>query len=425
MKRTIYKMSPFKISGILKELKADYISAYHRLYTDFGEAVHFSTPLNLMLLYHPDDVNYVLKKNAKNYVKPKSYKHFNLLIGDGIITSEGEKWARSRRILGPSFSPIQIRRQQELFLDQIEVWMHQFENKSNQEIDLNEVFYDIVFKIIVSILFGDKQAISVKGIIEPLDRGLEFILTRMYSLFSAPLWVNTPGNKAFKRDKDHIDNLLFDLINQSKNSKEDNQRFSGILNTLTHLNDETLSDSELRDELITLLLSGHETTTSGLVWIMFCIGKDQELKNFLYEDICLKGSESELLDAVICETFRLYPPVPRIDREAIEADYTGVIEIPTHTEINLNMYVTQRHPEFWENSEVFDYKRFLGKEASELYPGSYFPFALGKRSCIGEFMAKFEIKLIISEFLKKYDFEKIELRKDMFGNDRMIKATKN
>lgn len=228
-----------------------------------------------------------------------------------------------------------------------------------------------------------------------------------------PLWVPTPSNLRFKAARRRLDAVVYQIIERRRKTLNP---APDLLSMLMAARDEetgeAMSDTQLRDEVITLLLAGHETTAITLTWALYVLTREPAVEARLYEEVVsvLRGASPTVEDLrrlpytrmVIEETMRLYPPAWGLPREAIHEDEIGGYFIPGRSLVALNQFLTHRHPDFWEDPERFDPERFTPERSSGRPAFAYFPFGGGQRVCIGSQFALMEATLVLAMIVQRY-----------------------
>ncbi len=231
-----------------------------------------------------------------------------------------------------------------------------------------------------------------------------------------PLWIPTPRNLAFKRARAELDRVVYDIIaSRRRRHAPKGDLLDMLLAAREQGSGEGMTDRQLRDEVMTLLLAGHETTATTLTWTWYLLSKHPGAARKLRAelDVVLGGRlpgvgdlpALEYTQRVVRESMRLYPPVWVISRTAIEEDEIGGYTIPAGSILLLSQYAMHRHPDFWENPEGFDPDRFSPERSEGRHRYAYFPFGGGPRLCIGANLAMLETELILAILAQRYRLE--------------------
>jgi cytochrome P450 len=256
---------------------------------------------------------------------------------------------------------------------------------------------------------ADSMGRAVTGVFEYLNY-------RINHLFAPPLIVPTPRNRRFRRDLRIIDDVVYRIIEERRRSSRDTGDLLSVL--LTARDEETgesMTDRQLRDEVITFIGAGHETTAQALAWTWYLLGTHPDADARIRDEVrtVLGGRTPTIHDLanlkftrmVIEESMRLYPPVWGMTRRAAEDDEVGGYFIPRNSIVILCQYVTHRHPEFWEHPDDFDPERFTPERSANRPRYAYFPFAGGPHQCIGNDFALMEATLVIAMVVQAFQLE--------------------
>ncbi|HEX7260549.1 MAG TPA: cytochrome P450, partial [Luteolibacter sp.] len=250
---------------------------------------------------------------------------------------------------------------------------------------------------------------------ETVEKAMRVILPHVFSrlghLVNWPAWLPTPANRRFRRSLEEVDRVVYRIIDRHRQAQVGGGPDTDLLAMLMRVRDaETgagLDDSQLRNETITFLLAGHETTANALTWIFYLISRHPEVERRLSDELAaVLGGRVPVLDdvpklaytkRVIQEAMRLYPPIWIIERRVIREDVIGGFTLPAGSAVVISPYALHRHPAFWERPEEFDPDRFLSPP-----PAAYIPFGAGPRFCIGNEFAMLEAQLITAMVMQAY-----------------------
>jgi len=366
----------------------------------------------LIFINHPDYIRRVLQENPRNYKKSQAYRKLSLLLGEGLFTSEGEYWQSQRRTIQPAFHRNQIKTYAQAMHDlsmlMIERW------KSEKEVELTAEMTHVTLRIISKTMLDitlDKEDQVVE---EHLPFALKFMVNRITSPLASPLWIPTKENLKFKKAVSVLD----ELINKIIQYKKQNLSIDLLSQLILLINEETgkgMTDRQLRDEVMTIFLAGHETTAMGLIWTLNHVLRDDAIKQQLLNEVkSIKnpwdGVGSYFLQNVISEALRIFTPVWILSREASGKDFLGEYKIRKGDRIIFSPYIVHRHPEFWENPEIFNPDRFAMPPAHRF---AYFPFGGGPRVCIGQHFAIMEMTILLVNILKHFPEMRLKSRKEV------------
>jgi cytochrome P450 len=407
--------------GSFVDVHRDVLEMFERGLREHGDTVRFRFgPYDFVVVHRPDDIRAVLLERADDFCKSPSYAGLELVIGKGLLTSEGEFWKRQRRLMTPAFhhkrlvdfGATMVRCASELADD--------WDRASHDEtpvIDLHEQMLLLTLRIVGFTLFSTELSAHAGNMGPALGIVLEhanFIATSM--LLAVPPWVPTPRNRRFQAAMRVVDDLVLGIIAQRRKTGEDPGDLLGMLMSAT---DESggvgMTDRELRDEVATLVLAGHETTAQALTWTFMLLSRHPEIERRVVaeiQEVCGSAPPSfehlralEYTGRVIDESLRLYPPAWLYERQALVDVELGGHAIPAKTIVAVVPWTLHRHPSHWPNPEGFDPDRFLPEAVAARPRYTYLPFGGGPRQCIGVNFALYEAKLVLATLLQRYSVE--------------------
>ena len=402
------------LTGNLRAFRRDVLGLMLESARKYGDVVRFRIgPIVVHLLNHPDHVEHVLQSHARNYDKAtRSSSKIRLISGENLLTSNGEFWQRRRRLLQPSFHRQRIAglasQMKDLTAEMLERW--QTILASGQPLDVASEMMHLTCTIVGKTLLGA----DVAGDLSAVEHAMETILAHTFqswgNIIDLPLFIPTPGNLRFRRAMRILDQIVYRMIAEHRSGKiAGSDLLSMLLDVRDEQTHERLSDAELRNEAITFLLAGHETTANALSWTFYLLSQNPGVERQLRAELSAvpEGAPStvekflhlKLPTMVIQEAMRLYPPIWAMERRAITDDEIGGFHIPAGSSVVISSYVLHRHEKFWLNAERFDPTRFSAK------PQGYIPFGSGPRFCIGAEFAMMEARLIVPMVLQACHLE--------------------
>jgi cytochrome P450 len=339
--------------------------------------------IRAVLLADPARVRHVLQDNAKAYSKQtRGLDKIRLVLGNGLLTSEGEYWLRQRRILQPAFHKDRIREAETAMRRAAVELAEKWEKRTDQEIDVAREMMALTLRIVCDTLLGTDVRGETDAIGRVVTTLLEDINERTRVFFDVPMRVPTRRNRTLRKSIATLDGIVHRTIDEHRAS---------------------MTDVQIRDEVITFFLAGHETTANALAWTFYCLSKHPSADRALAADLG-RGS-SQYANMVLKEAMRLYPPAWIIGRHAEQDDVADGFRIPRGTLVFTSPYVTHRHPELWENPEGFDPERFSPEREAARPRYAYYPFGGGPRLCIGQGFAQTEAAIILSELASRFRLE--------------------
>jgi cytochrome P450 len=384
----------------------------------YGDIVHTRFMLwPAYLLYHPDHLKYVLHDNHRNY--DKQFPMMNAvkpLFGNGLFTNDGESWLHQRRLMQPSFHHKRIAAFGTIMTEATLALLERWQGSGDQPLDIQQEMMRLTQRIVGLALFNIDLSNEVDTVGSTFTTLLPLLLK--YSLVPfPPLWVPTPRNRRLQAGIETLNSVVYGIINERRKQSSDPDMTSGdLLSMLLAARDEEtgegMNDQQVRDEVMTLLLAGHETTSLALTWTWYLLSQHPDAEQRLVSELetVLAGQTPtvEHLSAlpytrmVIQEALRLYSPNFAMTRQAIAADEIGGYPVPAHSIIFLIQYYTHRHPAFWEDPERFDPERFTPERSADRPRFAYLPFGGGPRQCIGNTFAMMEAQLVLATVAQRY-----------------------
>jgi cytochrome P450 len=374
-----------------------------RYFAEFGDVYRVFAPSRGVFNYvinHPDDIKRVLLTNHRNYTKGEGMDRVKILLGNGIMTSEGAFWRRQRRMMQPSFHRRVIDQFSALIAGVNEKYADRWAEQSargepvNISLDTSEMTLEIVLK---SIFGSDLERLAQQMGVNPFE------VVAKHS--------NRDLKFAFQFRS--LGKLVGGLIKQRRDAPEKHFDFlSMFMMTRDRETDEPMADKELIDEVLTLIVAGHETTAAALTWTWYLVSRHPEVAERLRAEADQTSADPVLglgaaeamsyTHQVLQESLRLYPPGWLITRRSIEADELGGFAIAPRTDIFISPYMLHRHPAFWGDAEEFQPERFADADANERHKFAYIPFAVGPRHCIGENIAMFEMLVHMRTMMRRF-----------------------
>lgn len=369
----------------------------------------------IIVVQDPELVKHVLQDNNKNYVKSFGYDVLGMLLGKGLLTSEGDFWRKQRRLAQPAFHRERLNAMVQSMVDCTKDYIAILETKRGQEVDVSKEMMHVTLHIVAQSLFGSNVTDIVDAVGKEMDVAQELAIERISNPLKLPVWVPIPSNLREKKSIARLDKIMMDIIEKRRKST---QTYNDLLQMLMEAKDEEtgeqMSDRQLRDECMTIFLAGHETTALALTWLWYVLDQNpDEIDKLRAEaETVLQGRDPEMGDVMkleytrmaIEETMRLYPPAWVIGRRNLEADTIGGYNIPAPTNILMPVYQMHRDPDIWEQPEAFIPERFRKDKIKEKHRFAYFPFGGGPRLCIGNNFALMEMQVVVAMLVTRFRF---------------------
>jgi cytochrome P450 len=402
--------------GVMREFNRDQLGFIERAQREHGDVVWMRfLYVPAIFLYHPDDVEYVLVTNAKNFIKSMSLRSnfFQRLVGNGLLTSQGEEWKRARRLSQPAFHRERVASYATVMVDYTRRLTAKWQDGESR--DIHPDMMRLTLEIVVQCLFSadvshdvDQVGATLKELVKPFasQATLKWILDNR---------LPTPAHLRFHRLAKKIDDVVYRIIAERRVSGRDEGDLLSMLLTARDDDGTQMSDRQLRDEVMTLFLAGHETTALTLAWSWYLLGTNAEAERKFHAELdeVLGGraataadlSRLKFTEQIAKESMRLYPPAFGLGREAIEDCEIGGYHVAKGTQVFLFQWATQRDPRFYDEPLAFRPERWTEDFIERLPKYAYFPFGGGPRVCIGASFAMMEIILCLATIGQKFRLE--------------------
>jgi cytochrome P450 len=368
-------------------------------------------------LADPAAIEHVLVKNHKNYPKLELITGpVRLLLGNGLFNSEGDFWLRQRRLAQPAFLRGAVVRLAAPMTAAVDDLLRTWDAAPDgRTVDMAAEMMRLVLHIAGATLFGADLGGDADALGAAQRDIFALVRHRMNNPLAAPLWVPTRLNRAYRRGRALLDGVVLRVI---ESRRRRGPAANDLLDLLLTARDEEsgngMSDQQLRDEVLTLLFAGHDTTTAALSWAWHLLARHPEVQESLHDEAAGRlGGRAPTADdlahlplatAVFEEAIRLYPPAPGLARRAVEADEIQGYPVPAKAILMPSQWVTHRHPAYWDEPDRFRPERFLPGRASDRPKFAYFPFGGGPRVCIGNTFALTEGALILAGLAQRFHF---------------------
>jgi cytochrome P450 len=381
----------------------------------YGGVVTLS-PRRIFLVTHPDGVKHVVQDNHTNYIKGPWYKVLKPLMGDGLFSSDGDLWKRQRRLVQPAFQKKHHPTMAEVIASATSGMLDRWEAiaAGGKAVDARGEVILLTLEILLRSMFsgdliGYEQELR-EAVIE-YERHMD--LVSAVNSVKLPAWFPTVGRRRFQSAVRTLEEFIFRVVEQRRRTQTDNGDLVSLL--LWARDDETgqsMSDRQIRDELMTMLQAGHDTVSDAIAWTWFLMAKHPDVRQKVEQeaDSVLGGRSIRFQDLpklayterVIQESMRIYPPAWVFARTPVDDDLICGYHIPAKSLVVISPYVTHRQPDLWENPEIFDPDRFLPERSEGRPRFAYYPFSAGPRQCVGASMAMLETQMIVSMTAQRY-----------------------
>jgi cytochrome P450 len=380
----------------------------------YGKLLQFPIPKPLTyLVSDPAWVDYVLRTNAKNYGKATiQYRTLALVTGYGLLAADNTAWREQRRMLQPAFHHDVVAGVVQHSVAATSQVLSKLDNYVNTEIDLDHEMMQLALNVVGSALFGSDFQLRAKSVVSATLKGLDVVVSRARTPIFPPKWVPTPLNLKLQRANKTLERAVDQIVTAAEQTPQLNT-ISQLL--VTELSAGNITRSQVRDELVTFIVAGHETVASALSWALHLLSLNQDVQHRLAAEAVevLGQRDPEFADyaklkyakAVFNEAMRLYPPAWVLTRNAIAADEIDGVEIAPGSLIVISPWVVHRDKTAWPDPTKFDPDRFLTED--RIPSGAFIPFGLGNRMCIGRDFAMFEGVIALAMLARKFKFDPV------------------
>ncbi len=381
----------------------DSLERMTELYARLGDIYRVYSPSRKSYAYvvnHPDDVKRVLVANHRNYTKGIGLDRVKILLGNGIMTSEGELWRRQRYMMQPLFHRRVITEFARVIGEANDRFAERWEGlcRRGERVNVTDEMSELTLDIVLRSIFGrDLERLSQELGGNPFE-----VVTREQA-----------RNLQFAYKFRSLTKHVAGLIRRRREGREEHADYVGMLMSARDKETgEAMSERQLIDEIMTLVVAGHETTASGLNWTWYLLSEHPDVDARLFAEVSAAPeisapslAEMESLpytQQVISETLRLYPPGWLLSRRAVGPDVLSGYEIPAGTDVLLCLYLLHRHPRYWKDPDAFRPERFAPDHEAERPRFAYMPFAAGPRHCIGETFALYEMLMHLYKLARRF-----------------------
>ncbi len=403
--------------GSLLEMWADPLELMATGARQHGGVVRFRFAwLDYYLLSSAPAAHRVLVENPKAYHKSPNYQGIKTLLGDGLLTSEGDHWRRQRRLAQPAFHREKIASFVSSMAESTSDMLARWDAlPAGAEVDAHGEMMRLTLRIVGKTLLSADLEADAKQFGDALNVAIKWANDFVESVVRIPPWVPTPSNVRFRAAQRFIEGVVLKVVEERRASGEDRaDLLSMYMGSRDEATGEAMTDRQLLQELLTLTLAGHETTANGLAFTFYLLSKHPDvLRDLRAEAAAVLGGRAPRLEdlprmpftrAVIEESLRLYPPAWMFERVALEDDEIAGFRIPKGAIVGVSPYTMHRNPAYWPNPEGFDPTRFLTPDPSRPKL-AYLPFGGGPRTCIGNTFALTEMQVILPMIVQRYGLE--------------------
>ncbi|QPC82933.1 cytochrome P450 [Phototrophicus methaneseepsis] len=400
----------FKTFQTMQKWTSDTIGSVEEAFEAYGDVVRLSLGGDMVLMRHPEHLHEVMVTKAKAFNKGFEYtdekRGLARFVGNGILTSNGDFWRKQRKQVAPAFHTQRITAYAEAMVQAGDEMLNRWPDQG--VLDISHEMMTVTLKIIAGTLFQQDLSSDV----DRIDQAMDDINAYNGKFSILPTWMPTPMERRARRAKQDLDEIVYQQIEAWRRHGKDNGSLLSMLMLAEDDEGNHMRDEQVRDEAVTLLLAGHETTANALNWTFMLLSQNPDVAAKLHEEIdsVLQGRLPSLADLrnlpytemVIKEGMRLYPPAWSVGRLAMEDLQIGDYEIKAGTGVNMSIVHMHRDPRWWEDAMAFRPERFAPENADKINKYAYMPFGGGPRVCVGNSFAQLEAHLLLATIAQRY-----------------------
>lgn len=405
--------------GGLKFLKNDILNYATKTCLEYGGVTSIrAANKRVVFITRPEAAEYIVRGNHTNYLKGVSFQKLRYIMGNGLLVADGPGWQKQRRLAQPHFNrPVVLK-----YKDQIAECTTELINRlegfadTGEPIDLFAEMSLAAFNLVGKTLFGTDIKEEMEIVERVLPDVVQLIYKQIQSPVHLPLWLPLPSHIRYKKAEAQLNDVVYRIIEERrKEGKDRNDLLTKLMFAVDEETGEGLSDQQLRDEVMSIMLAGHETTADGMAWTWYYLAKNKEVAAKLHQEVdsVLQGrmattddlAELPYASQCIDETMRIVPPAWSFTRQAIEADVVNGYEIRPDDIVVVCPYILHRQPDLWPNPECYDPDRFDPAVARKRSRWHYLPFGAGPHNCIGQHFALIEMKTVVAAVAQRFDFD--------------------
>ncbi|MDQ3262983.1 MAG: cytochrome P450 [Myxococcota bacterium] len=404
------------IKGSIEERRQNPLAMMQRL-AELGDVAQFRAYwVYVFQLSHPDALKHVLVDKAANYRKGVSFDALRPLLGNGLLTAEGELWMRNRRLAQPAFHRERLAKLVDMMVDATDRVLTRWDPAAatGAALDVAPDMMGLTMSVVARALFSADVTGDAAEVGAALTCALEETNRRLLSFNPIERFLPTQRNRDFARAMESMNAVVNRIIGERRAGQGPADDLLGMLMAAKDQDTgESMSDAQLRDEAMTLFLAGHETTAVALCWMWYLLSKHPEIQRRVRAEVAeVLGNRVptsadlprlKYLSRCWDETLRLYPPVWVTGRETLAEDEIMGFRVPARTVVSIPIYTLHHNPRFWDQPEVFDPDRFTPERSQGRPRHAYLPFGGGQRLCIGNNFAIMEAQVIAARVLQRFE----------------------
>jgi len=418
--KTVPQVKGDFLLGNLRQMAANPLQAFYDWHRDYGDLVSFRLATRQFYLFsHPKLIEQALIRQSdifKKIYNPKKPTGIALILGQGLVTSQGDLWQRQRQLMQPVFQRSNVTTLLPLMVtagnNMLNRWRQLGEGA---HLNLSNEMTRLTLEVITQTMFSTSVLDKIEHISPSLDTLLRYAIKSIVNPLTLPLYVPTPANQKFKRALGTIDDVIYGIIDQRRAApSEQNDLLDMLLKARDDSSGEKMTDKQIRDEVITIFSAGHETTANLLSWTLYLLARHPDILARVRQELdgLLQGRIPNAEDlqqlaytrAVLSESLRLRPPAGFLLRKVNKDTEVDGYLLKAGRSAIFSIYNLHHHADFWQQPEQFDPDRFLLPQKKY----SFIPFGTGERICIGSHFALMESQLLLSMIVQHCDLQLLD-----------------
>ena len=399
--------TPFGFLAVMRRDPLRFLEECRRTYGDVVQIRFFLW--RSFVFARPGDIRHILHENHRNYWKGLVVAKLKRIGGEGLVFSDGDLWRRQRQLVQPAFHRDRIAAMAGMMTDATAALLDRWRAvaAARRPLDVASEMSRLTLEIVARALFGTALGDDEDEFRRAVSGGLAYANHLVNHFFALPLAIPSPANRRGRRAIASLDGIVWKVIGERRRDARDRgDLLSMLINARDAETNEAMTDQQLRDEVVTFLVAGYETTAVTLSWTWHLLAQHADAERRLQAEVdTVLGdrvptladlSELRYTRMVIEESMRLYPPVWGTMRQAYDDDVVGGQLVRKDDTVTVSPWITHRHPDLWERPEEFDPERFTPERSVARPDYAYFPFGGGPRRCIGNQFAMMEAQLILA-----------------------------
>ena len=378
---------------------------------EFGDIFYYRAGwIHVYFLNSPELIESVLVTNQQNFRKDRVIQNSRWFLGQGLLTSEGSEWLRQRRLCQPAFHRERLALYARIINGCAEEMLDSW--KDGESRDVHQEMMQLTLRVAAKVLFSvdvkneSKEVAAALNLLMKHSSGARMLLPPWVRYLPLPFLIRV------RRAVRQLDEVVYRIIRERRESESDKGDLLSMLMSARDEDGSRMTDRQLRDEVMTFLLAGHETTALSLSWAWFLLSENPEAENKLHHELArvLDGKNPSFEDlprlcyteAVVKESVRLYPPAWSLARTAAEDFEIGGYLVPAGSNVVMSQWIMHRDPRFFPSPEQFDPGRWFEEHTQRLPRFAYFPFGGGPRYCVGASFAMMEATLLLAAIAQRF-----------------------